>query len=85
MSYKITLVRKPVSRVTIRVIDHHTVRVTAPHLMPRLVIDCFVDQKEKRITKQLARRRAAHEFVSIGKNECLLHGKQYRIDYRASL
>ncbi len=85
VDYSLSIIRKDVRSMTIRIKDYQTVQVTAPYLVPQTLIDRFVRQKSSWIEKQLCSLQDAYNAVRTADQELMIHGDIYRIRHSAQL
>lgn len=75
--YKLTILRKKVKHLRIRIVDADTVIATAPLRLPLAKIENFLHRREKWIANKRAKLNEHRYFLNLEPDQILLHGKAY--------
>ncbi len=75
--YKLTILRKKVKYLRIRIEDADTVIATAPLRIPLSQIEDFLLRRETRIRKKREKLQVYGVFIDLQPDQILLHGKAY--------
>ncbi len=81
----LTIHRKPIKSLRIRVLPSGEVIVSAPKRLSDAYINSFIKDRKDRIEKALARVKKAKEQLPVGENEILLYGVAYAFTYEPAL
>lgn len=79
--YTLTILRKKVKNLRIRIEDADTVIATAPLRLPLSQIEDFLHRRATRIANKRAGLRKHMNFIDLEPDQILLHGKAYTFVY----